>query len=244
MLISALATGFVSCKKEDNPVVPVGGQLSGQVQLWDSRTNTLADHSGVTVSIDGPSAETALTDASGNYVFKDLRYGDYNLTFVKNGYGTYRLFNVAHRQATTAPTTMVNTVQLGQQTTTSIRSFTITGTTYTGNSGVSFQTTVSPNPTVSDRVYIRHFLSNDSTVSNTRFTFASPLTSLISNNATSGFTKNDLLAAGFKTGQTIYARIYTDSFQSNSYKNPVTNTWVFPNLNVAAPPAQSFVLTK
>lgn len=237
---------------QDSPVSEAlpARNLNGSVQLWDDKTNVLSDHGGVAVTIDGQAGIRATTNSTGDYVFGNLPYGTYTLSFTKEGIGTYRLFGLRHTDGT-APgdsSSLPRVVQLGKQSTTSITSFTLAGNTYAGDStqtdgsGVTFRATISPAPSSASRAYIRHFLSTEPTVSSTNYTYASPLTALLSNNALSGFSKNALLKAGFKAGQTVYVRAYGDSFQSNQYVDPETGLRRFPNVNATSPPALSFVV--
>ncbi|RZK34624.1 MAG: hypothetical protein EOO61_13275 [Hymenobacter sp.] len=101
---------------------------------------------------------------------------------------------------------------------------------------------VAPIPTAINRGYVRYFLSTDPAVSSTNYTFTSPIVSVLNNNVTGGFTKEDLLTAGFKSGQTVYLRLYGESVQSNTYVDPNVGTRVFPNLNLTTVEAVSFVL--
>jgi hypothetical protein len=54
--------------------------------------------------------------------------------------------------------------------------------------------------------------------------------------------QNDLLNAGFSSGQTLYVKAYGDSFWSNEYFDPELDRKVFPNLNKNAAAAVSFVV--
>lgn len=239
----ALLTTLVACNSDSNPTVtPSAGRLTGKVQLWDDKTSTLSDNSGVTISIDDLTSTTAVTDASGTYTFENLPYDVHNLTVTKSGYGTYRLFGVSHVASTTTTVgTVVPNIQLGRQSTTSVSSFSYVGSTYNGGPGVSFSRTLSPAPSSSNRGFVRYFLSTSPTVSSTSYQYVTPVLSAISNGL-SGFSKDDLLNWGFTSGQTVYARIYGDSFQSNTYTDPNTNVRVFPNLNPTTPAAISFVV--
>jgi hypothetical protein len=57
-----------------------------------------------------------------------------------------------------------------------------------------------------------------------------------------GFTASELYAMGFSTGQTVFIKLYGDSYQSNDYDDPLTGKTVFPNLNQASAAAISFIM--
>lgn len=231
----------VSCtNKSDETPVPAAGPLSGSIQLWDDKTSTLTDNSGVLVMVDDLANTSAQTSATGSYSFASLPYGLHDLTIMKTGYGTYRLFGVSHT-ATTNGTTLP-AVQLGKLATTSVTSLTTSGATYNGSPGVSVLYSVSPTPTSTNRGYVRYFLSTDKGVSNTNYKYASSVLSVLNNNTTGGFTKDDLLTAGFTSGQTVYLRLYGESVQSNAYTDPNVGVMVFPNSNPTTVPAVSFVM--
>ncbi|MBD2753640.1 carboxypeptidase-like regulatory domain-containing protein [Spirosoma validum] len=232
---------LVSCnQKSDETPAPAGGLLSGTVQLWDDKTNTLTDNSSVTVTVDDLTNTIAVTDATGKYSFANLPYDLHDLTFTKAGYGTYKLYGVSH--SSNASGTTLPAVQLGKVATTSVTSLTVSGNTYNGSPGVSVLYSVTPTPTSTNRGYVRYFLSTDAGVSNMKYTYASPVLSVLNNNTTGGFTREDLLTAGFKSGQTIYIRLYGESVQSNSYADPNVGVRVFPNINTSTVAAVSFVL--
>lgn len=95
-----------SCTKEGppGPQGPPGdtgvyatlkGDISGKVMIYDSLGRALADHSGVVVIIDSTGlADT--TDASGAYSFSQVPAGRYNFSYMKEGYGTYRIIRQLH----------------------------------------------------------------------------------------------------------------------------------------------------
>lgn len=240
-LLSLSLLASCSTKSDDTPA-PTGGALSGSVQLWDDKTTTLSDNSGVTVAIDDLTGISTTTDATGKYSFASVAYGLHDLTFNKAGYGTFRLFGVSNNTMTTSAGTVLPAVQLGKLATTSVSSLTVSGNIYNGSPGVSVLYSVAPTPAASSRGYVRYFLSTDPTVSSTNYVYASPVVSVLNNNVTGGFTKEDLLTAGFKSGQTLYIRLYGESVQSNSYTDPNVGVRVYPNLNPTTPAAVSFMM--
>ena len=238
--LSWLAT-LSACHNDTNQTpTPATGPLQGTVQLWDDKITPLTDHSGVTVTVDDLSSISTSTDASGKYSLASLPYGLHDLTLSKAGLGSYRLFGVAHNQSVTMTT--LPTISLGKIATTSVISLSVTATTYNGGPGVSLLYSVSPTPTATNRGYVRYFLSTDPAVSSTTYRYVSPVVSALNNNVIGGFTKDELITAGFSTGQTVYVRLYGESVQSNSYTDPNVGKATFPNLNATASPAVSFVM--
>ncbi|AUD06935.1 hypothetical protein [Spirosoma pollinicola] len=223
-----------------NTPTPAGGVLSGTIQLWDDKTSTLADNSGVIITVDDLTGVSTITDAAGKYSLANITYGLHDLTMSKAGYGTFRLFGVSTTSSING--TILPATQLGKLATTTVTSLTLSGSAYNGSSGVSVLYSVAPIPTAINRGYVRYFLSTDPAVSSTNYTFTSPIVSVLNNNVTGGFTKEDLLTAGFKSGQTVYLRLYGESVQSNTYVDPNVGTRVFPNLNLTTVEAVSFVL--
>lgn len=234
-------TLITSCSKDSNETpTPTGGPLSGTVQVWDDKTNTLTDNSGVTITVDDLTNTSTTTDASGKYTFTNLPYDLHDFTVSKTGYGTHKLFGVSHKSGTSG--TVLPAIQFGKQATTSVTSLTVSGNTYNGTPGASVLYSVSPTPSATNRGYVRYFLSTNKDVSNTNYMYASPVTSVLNNNVSGGFTKEDLLTAGFTSGQTVYIRLYGESVQSNAYTDPNVGVRTFPNINTNTVAAVSFIM--
>lgn len=237
--------GALACSSDPNETpAPAGGPLSGSVQLWDDKLSTLTDNSGVTITVTDLANTSTTTDAAGKYSFATLPYGLHDFTVSKAGHGSHKLFGVSHNMLTntSGSGTIVPAIQFGKVSTTSVTSLSVSGNTYNGNPGVSVLYSVAPTPTATNRGYARYFLSTESSVSNTSYKYASPIVSVLNNNVTGGFTRDDLLTAGFRSGQTVYLRLYGESVQSNAYTDPNVGIQVFPNLNLTTPSAVSFVM--
>jgi hypothetical protein len=110
---------FTSCKKETGVAGPAGpsgnnglngnlldtGTLNGKLSVYDEYSWPLPDLSGVKVSLTvNNTAQSVLSDKSGNYQFNGLPAGTYNLSFEKNGYGTMKMFGVSHFAPSILPT--------------------------------------------------------------------------------------------------------------------------------------------
>jgi hypothetical protein len=74
--------------------LPVG-DLYGVTQLMISNDSIAEDQSGILVSAEGTSYST-LTDKDGNWKLAGLPTRNYNLSFSKQGYGTFRYMSYAH----------------------------------------------------------------------------------------------------------------------------------------------------
>ncbi len=249
-----LVFGFflaISCKKNSTtPVTPVipgsATNLTGKVNLYDDKGIAITDKSGVSVTISNrynDSVFTITTDTSGSYTFVSKVYGVYDIEFSKSTLGTLKVPGFTHYYNPNTPNSpnIVPVQQLGALSTTEITAVTYVDSTYNGLPGSSFTLTVSTDPSTNNRAYFRCFLSSDSALDNTHYTAYTTVRSIISNNATFGFTHDDLVnGLGFITGQTVYLRVYGESVQSNDYFDDKTGKRVFPNLNPSSPQTISF----
>lgn len=235
-----LLLAFSACKKESTNPAPAGtkSKLTGTVQLWDDKLNSNMDRSGVTVSIDGVSSTT--TDANGKYSFDNLTNDIYTITFSKEGYGTCKLVGINH--AFNASGTTVPNKNLGKISTTKVDAFSYYNNTFNEAPGVSFSYTLNPTPSVNNKGFVRYFLSKSSSVSNINYEAFTEVKSYSSNNI-AGFSVDDLAALGFQSGQTVYIKMYGDSFISNDYDDPNSGKRIFPNLNTTSPCGSLFHYT-
>lgn len=242
--IVLMAVLMVSCKKD--PVTPTvtGGKLTGNIQTWDDKTTSTTDQAGITVAVTNTTGytATATTDATGKYSFDNLPYDIYDFTLSKSGYGTLKVYGVANTNGGTGVTTIVPTIGFGKLSTTTVTSLSVSGNTFNGQPGVTFNYGISPAPSTSSRAFVRYFLSTSATVSNTNYTAFSTLYNFSNLSNVTGFSANDLIGMGFTSGQTVYVKMYGDSFKSNEYQDPNTGKWVFPNINTTTAAAVSFIV--
>lgn len=217
-----------------------GGRLSGTVQTWDDKLNSTTDQAGVTVTVSDQPTFVAITDATGRYTFENLTYGAHDLTFSKTGYGTSKLYGVVHNALSATPTTQVANFSFGKTSTTTVTAFAVNGNTINGQPGVSFSYNFGAAPSTGNRAFVRYFLSTAADVSSTSYTAFSAVMNFSSTSAVAGFTVNDLVSMGFSSGQTVYVRMYGESFRSNEYKDPNSGKWIFPNINPNTVAAVSF----
>lgn len=253
ILIVLAALAMTSCTKTDDGGGSGGGgnttkgPITGTVVIYDDKGNQNADDkANVKVEVmDGTTVlGTAFTPTSGKYTIAGIIYGTYALRFSRNDIGTYKLFNVSHQYNSANPSqgTTVSTAQLGMLSGTEITGLTYVGNTYNSLPGASFTLTVNPDPNTNNRAYFRIFVSTSANVSKDDYGVATELRSLISNNATIGFTKDEMTILGLSSGQTAYIRVYGDSFQANVYTDPDTGKKVYPNLNAKTVAAASFIV--
>lgn len=90
-----------SCTKDHWPPSLKKGDITGKVIMYDSMGVALSNHAGVLVTIDSTGL-SAITDATGAYSFKKVKAGQYNFSYSKEGYGTYRIIRQLHTGGTTA----------------------------------------------------------------------------------------------------------------------------------------------
>jgi hypothetical protein len=236
-------TCFIACDKTD-PGPATNGKLTGTLQTWDDKSTSIADKGGIIVTTEYPSVYTTTTDTSGKFSFDNLDFDKYDLSFSKPGYGTYRIFSYAHNNnPATNPT--INTIPLinfAKISTTAITNLVYLKASVNGVVGVSFQVTVSPNPTTLKRAFIRYFLSISPSVADTSYAVYTPPIGTSTTIATDGFTNDELTGYGFTKGQKIYIKAYGESLRSNDYDDPNLRKRVFPNLNPTSAAAISFVM--
>jgi hypothetical protein len=232
-----------ACEKNKDDNGP-SARIFGTIQTFDDKLNTIPDVSGFQVVFEkagGGSGITAMSDATGKYTVDDLAFGTYNLTFSKSGYGTFKLFGVIHQESPSLSTQIPNQA-LGKLSTTTVTGLVVASNIIDGGPGVRFNYDISPAPSTSSRAFVRYFLSTNTNVSPTNYQKYTLLLSYSNTSNSTGFSKDSLTAMGFTAGQTVFARMYGDSWKSNDYKDPVSNKQVFPNINLTTVPAVSFLV--
>ncbi len=228
--------GISSCSKDDAPTEPITkANITGSVNLYDEGT-TKVDNSNMTITIEGSSPIiAATTDTNGNFTLSNVPFGTYNIRYEKTGFGTFKKFGIEHKNNATA---ILNTPSIGKNATTQITKV------EAKISGINVVLSVTTNPAGSNgnSRYVRYFLSSNANVSNENYSyFSSGLVSQI-NPKEITLLNRDLINLGFSSGQTIYVRIYGDSFWSNEYEDPTLNRKIFPNLNANTTNAVSFII--
>lgn len=242
LFVLTLILTLFSCKKTTEDTKVTGGKLQGTIQAWDDKLSYNLDPSGITVSTINNTAYRATTDANGKFTFENLPFDNYDLLISKSGYGSKKIYGVAHAATANSSDTSIPLIGFGKLSTTTVTSFSVIGNTFSGEPGVSFNITFSPVPSSTSRSFVRYFFHTSSDVSNSKYTAASDLKTYSSNNSFAGFTASDLVGMGFTSGQTVHVKAYGDSFQSNDYNDPSLGKKVFPNLNTTTTAAVSFIV--
>lgn len=229
-----------SCNKKDECEYPnlTEGEISGSVLLFDDFQGAL-DKSGMAVTVlysDPLLIDT--TDSNGNYSFSNLPFGNYTLSYSKEGYGTY-FSTVAHLNDCKL-VTEVPVFYLGKRSTTTISSFSAEVVAV----HVDFDVTINPAGSTEQARYFRIFFKNQNDVSSSSYDVDSGILFTESNAITMSLSVGDLHSLGFNSGDNIYAKVYGESYYSNEYydadlTNPHT---VFPNLNIVTVPDVDFVV--
>lgn len=246
LIISLFSALFVIACSDDNdtPSLPTRGILLGNIQTFDDKLVSTNDAGGVTVTASNLTGQTfsATTDNTGRYTFNELPYDNYQFEISKSGYGTLKVFGISHVYVKDVISTVVQNIPFGKTSTTTVTGLTFNDFLLNGEVGVSFDYILSPVPTSSKKAFVRYFLGPFADVSNTKFTARSEVFSFSSLSANTGFTKERLLEMGFTAGQTVYVRMYGDSFISNNWEDPTSGIEVFPNINPTTVAAVSFVV--
>ncbi len=233
LLITLLILG---CSHDDkSPKTNIITDIVGHVNLYDASTNEV-DHSGMTISISksDPLISTT-TDASGKFTLEKVPEGTYDLIYEKSGYGTYKVFDVEHKNDVV--TFIEKTPSLGQKSSTSVTNFTISSI----DEERIFQVATNPQSSINSPVYIRLFFGTDETVSNSNYISYSEGLSIQINPSEIKYSTLQL-SASLQSGTTVYVKAYGESYFSNQYTDPELNKEIFPNLNANTVDAVSFVV--
>jgi hypothetical protein len=160
-------------------------------------------------------------------------FGTITLVYEKNGYGTFKKFNIDHNGGDTFIT---ETPSLGQTSTTRVTDLNVSQSSNT----VTVATSMIPEANISNTRYLRYFFSTQSNVSNENYEAVLETLPAQINPYNLNIDDSSLTALGFTSGQTIYVKCYGESFWSNQYDNPESGTTIFPNLNQNTVNAVSF----
>ncbi|HAN64809.1 MAG TPA: carboxypeptidase regulatory-like domain-containing protein [Chitinophagaceae bacterium] len=229
--------GLSSCSKDSDPIVATRANISGSVNLYDEGT-TPSDKSGMTVSVVGLTpAVSSVTDSDGKFLLADVPFGTYTLSYAKAGYGTYQKPSVVHSNTGTS-TVITSTPSLGKVSTTQVTLAEVR----TSGSDIILSATTNPAGSSGNRRYIRFFLSNSASVSKDNYSYVSPAFVAQINPFETTLTAANLSSWGFASGQTVYIKVYGDSFWSNEYEDAGLGRKVFPNLNATASNTVSFLV--
>ncbi|WP_298315988.1 carboxypeptidase-like regulatory domain-containing protein [uncultured Aquimarina sp.] len=227
---------LTSCSSDDNTVLVPSADIIGTVELYDDDQNII-DNTGMTVSLEGTSPLiTATTDLNGNYSLKNIPFGTYTLVYEKEGFGTYKRFDVEHTDVGEF-TLIPEQLKLGQ-----ISNSIITENTVVVNGNFIILTVTRPETEDLLVKRLRIFYHNSEDVSNEIYTEFSPIVGTTSNPANLTFSIAFFTNLGFEPGDTLWFKVYGDNFYSNSYIDPDLGVTVFPNVNPITADAVSIVI--
>ena len=224
-----------SCDKDDDPPVGTEGNVSGAVNLYDDGVNPLSNDSMVVSILGSNPLISDTTDSQGRFDFKDLAYGTYFLTFTKPGYGFTMINNVYHHSENTA---LSQKPSFGQFSTTEVTSL---STKDTLGSIYIYSSTI-PIGNIQNPRYIRVFFHHSDAVNFLNFENYSQVIKVEGNPAEYRLNPHALEDMGFNPGETVWIKVYGESYYSNAYIEPVKGQHVFPNLNMHSAAATSFVV--
>ena len=229
--------GFNSCTKDD-PDPPPGvskADVFGSMKLFDEGQTQISNE-GMVVSIEGSIPLISDTsDADGNFRLSDVLFGNINVVYSKEGYGTYKLINLPHDN--TGQHNQLPTPVLGKLSSTKVTDLTFT----VGIDNVRLFITIDPEGTVDEPKYVRLFFGSFSTVDFNEYTSTFKLTIITPVPNEVLLTPIQLSNLGFPSGETVFVKVYGDSFYSNDYFDPETGFQVFPNVNPISASEVTFV---
>lgn len=229
--------GLSSCSTNEDPTPEsvTKADITGSVNLYNEGTTPI-DNSNMTVKAEGTTSTfTATTDSNGDYTLSDVPFGNYTIVYEKSGFGTYKKWDIEHVNNATP---ILNTPSLGEISTTQI---TFVEANASAND-IILSVTTSPAGSNENTRYVRYFLSANSNVSNENYTYYSSGLVAQINPKEITLSNNDLTNAGFFSDDTVFVRVYGDSFWSNEYEDPDLGRKIFPNLNMTSINSISFVI--
>ncbi|WP_299437127.1 carboxypeptidase-like regulatory domain-containing protein [uncultured Aquimarina sp.] len=227
---------LISCSSDDNTVLIPSADIIGTVELYDDDQN-IVDNTNMTVSIEGTSPLiTATTDLNGNYSLKNVPFDTYTLVYEKEGFGTYKRFDIEHND-TGEFTLIPEQLKLGQ-----ISNSVITESTAVINGNFIVLTVTRPDTENLLVKRMRIFYHKSEDVSNEIYTEFSPIIGTTGNPANLTFSIAFFTSLGFESGETLWFKVYGDNFYTNSYQDPDLGITVFPNVNPITTDAISIVL--
>ncbi|MCK5782164.1 MAG: carboxypeptidase regulatory-like domain-containing protein, partial [Flavobacteriales bacterium] len=216
---------------------PSKADVFGYVSLYDDGINKL-DNSGMKVYVDG--AEdifSATTDSEGNFTIKDVTLGTYGIVYEKEGYGTYKIYNVKLEKAGES-VSIEKIPSLGKLSTTKVTSLS------SRIEGEDVMLTYDTDPAGNSNAprYIRYFFDDEAGVTSSTYKHHTVVYEIKDSPHERWFSTENLKDLGFKSGETVYVKVCGDSFWSNDYDEPSFGIRLFPNLNMTSADEVSFVI--
>jgi len=239
LIISIVLISAFACKRttDPTPYPIVDADIQGAVNLYDEGTTRL-NNDGMTVSVEQSIPTIAsLTNINGEFILQDVPFGTYTLVYSKEGYGTFKLFDVENKN--TGWTNILPDIpSLGQRSSTRV----IELTSETDGNNVIITVSTDPAASVNNARYLRLFFDDQFNVGNTNYDQFSNTISIMGNPFEMIITNTNLNDMGYASGSTVFLKVYGDSFYANDYEDPTLGYRVFPNLNLTTAPAITFVV--
>lgn len=221
---------------DDGPTDPpvTEADISGGVNLYDDK-NIPVPNDGMIVTIDGRT-ESASSDEQGQFRISAVPFGTYRLRYEKSGFGTFIGPEFEHVANDDGITFITDSPSLGQFSTTTI---TDASAALNGN---DFLLTVESEPggNNQDPVYVSVFLRGSDDVSNENNSAVIGPLQIQINPFEIRITQQQLLEFGFSADETVYMKVYGDSFFPNNYER--LGSTIHPNANQNASPTMNLVV--
>ncbi|MGB0976861.1 MAG: hypothetical protein ACPGSG_07755, partial [Prolixibacteraceae bacterium] len=150
---------------------------------------------------------------------------------------TYKRFNIKHAVSESS-TFVIGAPSLGQKSSTQITKVEVT----VSGEGATLSVTTDPSAYNANKLYVRYFMSTSANVSSEDYMYDSGTIPIGINPRNFALTRSVLEGRGFTSGQTVYVRVYGNSYWSNEYIDVDLNKKIFPNLNKNTVSAVSFVV--
>lgn len=234
LFVSAIASVlFTACKPETHPdTVPdyEKANLAGAVQLFNEG-NEPQNPDKMFVVIEGNAFLTyAETEKDGKFVMRNVPFYDkYTISYIKDGYGTFKIFNYNH--AFTGTEGVISTIpKLGMKSTTCVTSISLVQDTVRQDTALHFNISVSSGASGTNPKYVRFLFHEIISVNDTSYSNYSPPIRITSNPSSIIFTSSDCQEMGMQQGVTYFAVAYGESYHTNEYFDFVKSKEVFPNL--------------
>jgi hypothetical protein len=249
---------FVSCAKTESQEIaqpdprptdstvnkPVEtGTVVGAVVLYnlDKRTYPI----GMTITLYNSKDTIRQTISSMSEIFQmeKVPLGIYSIRYERDSMGTSYAFGANINLAN--QTNLLREMNFGYKSLGSLSYFHIdTSEAYRGS--WNFRQVMVPKPKMIYESTVRYFASTSSDISYQRFDTSWALTygSFGMDTLENSLDYRFFERLGFTSGEKIYIKAYSDGFYPNAYYDPVQKRMVYPNINLASPPIDSFVFRK
>jgi len=220
-----LLLGLSACKKESQGPAPIIlSDIIGSVNLYDEGSSPISN-AGLMVSIlDSDPLIKASTDDEGKFSLKKVKSGTYTLLFRKPGFGTFKKYDIIHKD--TENTYITESPSLGQKTSTSVGL--LIANAYTDS--VILTVSIDPDASNNNPRYIRVFFGENEDLSPEIFDYYTEPFVIMNNPFELKFTGTELQSFGFQKGQKVYVNVAGESYFSNEYYDLDIERQIFPNL--------------